>query len=474
MTTILPSATLSPVTPAFVAALRRSFAGELFEPGDDGYEQARLIWNGAITRRPGLIARCSGTADVLATVRAAREHGILTAIRGGGHNVAGNALCEGGVVLDLSALRGVRVDPVARLARVQAGVLIGALDRETQAFGLACPAGIVTETGVAGLTLGGGIGWLMRKWGLTCDNLRSADVVTADGQAVTASRADHDELFWALRGGGGNFGVVTSFEFDAHPLGPQVLAGLVLYPAERAEQVLRAYRDHLTDAPDELCTGLSLRIAPVAPYLPASVHGRPVVGVPVLYAGPPAAGERVVAPMRALAGPPLVDLVGPTTFAVHQSLFDRSVPAGLGYHWKSHYLPPLTDAAIATLVEWAWRLPCASCYTILFHLGGAVARPDPADAAFEDRTAEHALNVNAVWQPGEDPDPHIEWARELWSAMAPHATGGVYVNFLGSEGEERVRAAYGPGKLARLAAVKARYDPTNFFRVNQNIAPGAP
>lgn len=452
------------------ASLREIFRGELLQPGDDGYETARRIWNGAIDRRPGLIARCTGVADVLAAVRFARERNLVVAVRGGGHNVAGTAVCDDGLVIDLSPMKGMRVDPAARTARAEPGLLWGEFDRETQVFGLAGPGGIVTHTGIAGLTLGGGIGWLMRRHGLTCDNLRSADVVTADGRFVTASAMENPDLFWGIRGGGGNFGIVTSFEFQLHPVGPTVLAGPVFYPAARAGEVLRLYRDYARAAPPELTTILSLRHAPAVPFLPEHLHGKPVIAIIVCHAGAIEAAERVVAPLRRF-GPPLVDLIKPTAYTAHQGLFDATVPHGLHYYWKSDFLPELTDEVIETLIAHAWTAPSRKSFTIIFQLGGEVRRAAESDTAFGNRDAAYALNINSVWESPEDAEPQIQWARRYWEAVHPLSAGRVYMNFLGSEGEDRVRAAYGARTYERLVALKNTYDPTNFFRLNQNITP---
>jgi FAD/FMN-containing dehydrogenase len=374
------------------------------------------------------------------------------------------------MVIDLSPMKGIWVDPMACTARAQPGLLWGEFDHETQAFGLATPGGIVTHTGIAGLTLGGGIGWLMRKHGLTCDNLLSADVVTAEGRFLSASAREHADLFWGLRGGGGNFGIVTSFEYRLHPEGPLVLAGVVLYLAERAPEVLRFYRDYIATVPDELTTIVNLRQAHAAPFLPGRLHGLPVVIIAVCYAGPVAEGERVLAPLRAF-GAPLIDLIRPTPYTAHQGMFDASVPHGLHYYWKSDYLGELSDEAIDILVAHAWRASSPKSYTIMFQLGGAIRRVSDDETAFEDRHAHHALNINAVWSDALESARHMQWARDFWGAMHPISNGGVYVNFLGNEGEERVRAAYGTAKYARLVAVKNQYDPTNLFCLNQNIQP---
>ena len=455
---------------AALAGLTPHFRGELIRPGGTQYDDARAVWNGAIDRRPGLIARCTGSADVRAAVRFAREHDLLVSVRGGGHNVAGTAVCDGGLVIDLSPMKGLWVDPVGRTARAQPGLLSGEFDRETQAFALAAPGGIISHTGIAGLTLGGGLGWLMRRHGLAADNVLSADVVTADGDCLRASAEEHAELFWGLRGGGGNFGVVTSFEYRLHPVGPIVLAGVMLYPAAKAREVLGFYHDFIETAPDELTTIVVLRMAPPAPFLPAWVHGQPVVVIGACYAGPVEEGERVVRPLRQF-GEPLVDLIRATPYVSHQAFFDATAPHGLRYYWKSEYVPSLSDALIDMLAERAWSVPTPESYAIIFHLGGAVARHDPQSSAFEDRRAAHAVNIDAVWsEPAREP-ACIAWTRELWEAVRPYSTGRVYVNFLGEEGQDRVRAAYGETKYERLRVLKRRYDPTNFFRLNQNIQP---
>jgi FAD/FMN-containing dehydrogenase len=451
--------------------LRASFRGDLLLPTSAGYETARRIWNGMIDRYPACIARCTGVADVVAAVRFARERDLLVAVRSGGHGVAGHAVCDGGLVIDLSLMKGIRVDPRARTARAQAGVLWGELDRETQLHGLATVGGIVTHTGIAGLTLGGGIGWLMRKYGATADNLISVDLVTADGDHVTASEAVNADLFWGIRGGGGNFGIVTSFEYRLHPVGPMVLAGPIFHPLRDAPEVLRFYREFAAAAPDELTTIFNLRIAPPLPFLPEAVHGKPIVMVGACYAGSPQDGADVVRPLKEL-GSPIVDLLEPKSYLRLQSMFDASVPHGWHYYWKSVELPPLTDESIDTLVEHASALTSPKSYCIVFQLGGALSRVGPERTAYAQRDAAHNVNINAVWTE-DDPEPerHIAWARDFFDAMQPHARGRVYVNFLGDEGQDRVRAAYGEHNYARLTQLKRTYDETNFFRHNQNIRP---
>ncbi|HET6623516.1 MAG TPA: FAD-binding oxidoreductase [Gaiellaceae bacterium] len=451
--------------------LRDSVQGLVIGPEDERYDEARSIWNGAIDRRPARIVRCTGVADVAAAIRFARERELPLSVRAGGHGVGGHAVCDGGLVIDLSPLKGIRVDPARRSARAEAGVLWGELDRETQLFGLATVGGIVTHTGIAGLTLGGGIGWLMRKHGATVDNLLSADVVTADGQLVRASEDENADLFWGIRGGGGNFGIVTSFEYRLHPVGPIVLAGPVFYALEDAPEVLRSYRELIAAAPDELTTIFELSVAPPAPFLPEEVHGTQVVMVGACYAGSPDEGAEVVRPLKEL-GPPIADLLEPKPYTELQSMFDPMVPHGWHRYWKSVELPPLTDEAVDALVEHAPPVTSPKSYCIVFQLGGALSRVGEHQTAFSQRDAAHNVNINAVWTE-EDPDAerHIAWARGFFDALQPHAGGRVYVNFLGEEGRDRVRQAYGERNYLRLVELKRAYDPTNVFRTNQNIEP---
>jgi FAD/FMN-containing dehydrogenase len=445
--------------------------GELLLPTSPGYDAARAIWNGAIDRRPACIARCTGVADVVTAVRFARDRDLPVGVRSGGHGVGGHALCDGGLVIDLSPMKAIRVDPAARTARAEAGVLWGELDRETQLFGLATVGGIVTHTGIAGLTLGGGIGWLMRKHGATVDNLLAADVVTAQGELVTASEQETPDLFWAIRGGGGNFGIVTSFEYRLHPVGPLVLAGPVFHRLEDAPAVLRFYRELVAAAPDELTTIFELSVAPPVPFLPEDVHGKPIVMVGACYAGASDEGAEVVRPLKEF-GRPIADLLEPKPYTALQSMFDPFVPHGWHRYWKSVELPPLTDDAIDTLVEHASAFTSPRSYCIVFQLGGALGRVGEDETAFSQREAAHNVNINAVWTE-EDPnaESHVAWARDFFDALQPHAGGRVYVNFLGDEGQDRVRAAYGERTYERLARLKRVHDPTNFFRSNQNIRP---
>lgn len=462
------------VSEAAVHELRTQLGGAVILPGDADYDAARAVWNGAIDRRPALIARCHGVADVLAALRFARTHGLLVAVRGGGHNVAGFGTCDGGIVIDLGPMKGVRVDPEARTARAQPGLTWGKFDRETQAFGLATTGGLVTTTGIAGFTLGGGIGWLMRKHGLTIDNLVSADVVTADGRLVTASAERHPDLFWALRGGGGNFGVVTSFEYRLHPVGPSVLGGVGLHPVERAGEVLRFYNQWTATLPDEMTSMVAFIAAPPLPFIPEPLHGTSMIAVAVCYAGSVEDGQRVAQPLLAF-GPPEVAHVGPVPYTVLQGMFDASAPRGIHAYWKTHYVADLSDATIDALVAETARMRPLSPFTTLHvhHLEGAVGRIAPDATAFPHRAPRYVMNIVGMWTAGEPPEPHIAWVRGTFDAMQPFATGAPYLNFLGDEGADRVRAAYGAATYDRLAAIKQRYDPTNLFRVNQNIRPAA-
>ena len=452
--------------------LKSGVRGELCLPGAAGYEEARSIWNAMIDRRPAAVVRAAGASDVMQTVRLAARRGLLLSVRGGGHNIAGNAVCDGGLMLDLSPMRSVRVDPVARKVRVEPGALLGDLDKETQAFGLVTPTGINSTTGVAGLALGGGFGWLSRKLGLTVDNLRSADVVTAAGELVRASASEHPDLFWAIRGGGGNFGVVTSFELELHPLGPEVLAGLIVHPFRDAKAVLQEYRRLCAAAPDELCCWAVMRKAPPLPFLPAEVHGTEVLVLALCYAGDVTAGEKAARPFRAL-GQPIADVVGPHPFSGWQTAFDPLLTPGARNYWKSHDFLELSDGLLDVLLGAVTTLPTPECEIFVASLGGAINRVPAAATAYPHRDVAFVMNVHTRWRDAAQDQACVEWARRLHAAAAPFATGGVYVNFMPADEAQRVPAgAYGPN-FARLAAVKAKYDPTNLFRMNQNVAPSA-
>jgi FAD/FMN-containing dehydrogenase len=452
-----------------VRGLNGAFAGELIGPGDGRYETARRVWNGMVDRRPALIARCAGEDDVVAALGFARERGLPVAVRGGGHNVAGNAVCDGGVVIDLGGLKAIAVDPDRRTARVAPGVLLGELDRATQAFGLATPTGNVSMTGVAGLTLGGGLGWIARKHGPACDNLLSARVVTADGECVVASAEENADLLWGLRGGGGNFGVVTSFEYRLHPVGPEVIAGGVLHAFADAPEVFRFFADFVATAPDELSvTASTFRAPPGMPIAP-EMHGELVTVLAVCWAGDLAAGERALRPLRSF-GRPLADFVAPMPYTTLQTGSDAAYPSGQQNYWKSHYVDEITDGVIATLMEHAPLMASPQSSFYFQHLGGAIGRQRIEAAAFGHRDAAFDFAILTVWQDRAEDAEHLAWARDFAAAMQPYATG-VYVNNLGVEGADRVRAAYAPATYERLVALKDAYDPDNVFRLNQNVMP---
>jgi hypothetical protein len=449
--------------------LRRTFKGGLVRPEDPAYDEHRRIWNGSIDRSPALIARCTEAEDVAAALGLARESGLELAVRSGGHSYPGLSVCDAGIVIDLGQMKGLSIDPEARTARAQAGVLLGEMDREAQEFGLAVPAGIVTHTGLAGLTLGGGVGWLERKYGLTIDQLLSVDVVTAEGELVRASEEENADLFWGLRGGGGNFGIVTEFEFRLNPVGPMVLAGAVIWPVEDSPDVLRFYGDWIQGVPEELTTIVTHRRVLPLPTIPEELHGRHVVIVGCCYAGPIDEGERVLKPLRDF-GSPLLDGCAPMPFVTHQGSLDPAFPHGWSYYIRSCNLAELNDEVIDTFADHGRRIASPVSVFSVFHLGGAVARVSEEESAFTGREAGHVVNVIGITTTGEGFDHEREWARRLWSALEPHHQN-VNVNFLMAEGEDRVRAAYGAEKYDRLKALKRTWDPDNVFRLNQNIRP---
>ncbi len=445
--------------------------GKLALPGEAGYDEARTVWNAMIDRRPGAVVRCAGAADVVRAVAFARDHDLVLSVRAGGHNIAGKAVGDGALLLDLTPMKSVRIDPARRIAWVEPGVTLGEFDNEAQAYGLATPLGTNSTTGVAGLTLGGGFGWISRKYGMSIDNLLSVDIVTADGALRRASEAENADLFWAVRGGGGNFGVVTSFEFRLHPVGPEVLSGLIFHPQEQARELLPRYRRIVAEAPDDLTCWVVLRKAPPLPFLPETVHGTDVMIFAACYAGDMAEGEKAVAPLRAL-GAPIADVIGPHPFTGWQAAFDPLLTPGARNYWKSHDFTELSEAATEVILDHAGRLPTPECEIFIGHLGGAVNRVAADATAYPHRDADFIMNVHTRWQdPAQDRDC-VRWARDLFDAAKPFATGGVYVNFLGEDEADRLPGAYG-AKLARLSAIKAKYDPANLFRVNQNIAPKA-
>ena len=447
--------------------------GGALGPADDAYNEARKVWNATVDRRPALIARCLTDGDVQAAVRFAAAHRMLLSVRGGGHHIAGNAVAEGGLMIDLSGTRTISIDAAKRTAHVAAGALLSDFDRESQAHGLATPLGINSTTGDAGLTLGGGFGWLTRRHGMTVDNLLSATVVTADGAVRVVSTTSEPDLFWALRGGGGNFGVVTSFEFQLHPIGPEVYAGLVVYPFSQARQVLRAWRDFTADIPDELSVWTVLRKAPPLPFLPASAHGTEVVIFPLVYSGDVEAGKRAAEPVLQF-GDPIGTALAPTPYTAFQSAFDPLLTPGGRNYWKSNNFSTLTDAALDIMIASAGRLPGPECEIFVAQLGGAMARVKPAATAFFGRDARYIMNVHGRWSDARDDERVRAWTRRAFQDAAPHATASGYVNFLTEDESERVAASYGTN-YPRLQTVKLRFDPGNLFRMNLNIVPaGAP
>ncbi|HEX2196020.1 MAG TPA: FAD-binding oxidoreductase [Actinomycetota bacterium] len=457
------------IAPDRFATLRSRFRGALLGPGEEGYDEARRVWNGAIDRRPALIARCAGADDVALAVRFAREEDLLVSVKGGGHAVAGHAVCDDGLMIDLSLMKAVRVDPAARTARAAGGLLWAELDRATQPHGLATTGGVISHTGIAGLTLGGGLGHLMRKLGLTVDNLLSVDLVTADGESLHVDGETEPDLFWGLRGGGGNFGIATAFEYRLHPVGPMVLGGPIAWPLEEAPRVLAAMNEFAVDAPDELGISPAVTLAPPAPFVPLDRIGKPMVALILVWAGDPAEGERVIAPLRAI-GSPFADAIRPLPYLFIQSMLDAGAPHGRHYYWKSHHLPALDDAVIDVIMARAESATAPFWQMNGWAVGGAVTRVDADATAVGTRRSGFDLNVLAAWPPGAgDPDEHRAWVREGWSALQPHATG-VYTNFLSDEGARGVEIAYGD-RLGRLTALKDRYDPENVFRMNANIPP---
>jgi FAD/FMN-containing dehydrogenase len=460
---------IASLTPEALVGFRAALGGQALLPGDIGYDQARTVWNATVDKRPGLVVRCAGPSDVVQAVRFARQHDLLLAVRAGGHNIAGKAVADGALLIDLSQMRSVRVDRAARVAWVEPGATLADFDRETQAFGLTTPVGINSTTGIAGLTLGGGFGWTSRNFGMSIDNLISVDVVTADGQMHRASEKENADLFWALRGGGGNFGIVTGFEFRLHALGPQVLSGLLIHPFADAPKLLRDYRSFVAQAPNELTAWVVLRKAPPLPFLPKEWHGKEVMIIAVCFLGDPGVGERALAPLRTL-GRPIADVIGPHPFVGWQQAFDPLLTAGARNYWKSHDFRELSDGLFAQLVEFAGRLPTAECEIFIANVGGAMARVPVEATAFAGRDANFVMNVHTRWQEARDDARCIGWAREFYNATRPYASSTAYVNFLPDEDGERLSTTYG-GNYAKLREIKAKYDPENVFRVNQNIKP---
>jgi FAD/FMN-containing dehydrogenase len=450
----------------FAASLR---GGAVLTASSPDYDEARTLWNAMIDRRPAMIVRCATVDDVVQAVQFARAHDLVIAVRGGGHNIAGNALCDNGLVIDLSRMTNVTVDEAAKRATVEAGCLLSMVDAETQKYGLATPLGINSTTGVAGLTLGGGFGWLSRRLGLTIDNLVGADMVLANGSRVRVSATENPDLFWGIRGGGGNFGIVTSFEYQLHKIGPEVLSGLIVHPLEDAKKVLQFYREFFKTTPDELVCWPVLRKAPPVPFLPAEWHGREVLVLAVCYSGSIEEGLKVAKPLRDF-GTPIADVIAPNPYAGWQQALDPLLSAGARNYWKSHDFAELSDGLLDTLIDFAKRLPDPQTDIALAQLGGAVARVPHEATAYNHRDGQHVMNVHGRWADPALDDACIAWCRELFAATAQYATGSVYVNFMTQEEGDRVRAAYGEN-YNRLVALKNKYDPTNLFRVNQNIRP---
>jgi FAD/FMN-containing dehydrogenase len=443
-----------------VAALSSRLRGEVLRPGDNGYEGARKVWNGMIDKRPALIVRCAGISDVVDAIRFGREHDLLASVRGGGHNIAGKAVCSGGLMIDLSAMRSVQIDPVKRTARVEGGALLGDLDHEAQVHGLATTAGVVTHTGVGGLTLGGGVGRLARKYGLACDNLSAVEVVTAAGDVLMAGATESPDLFWALRGGGGNFGIVTAFEFQLHPVGPEVLGGKVVHPLEKARAALEFYHDYSRTAPEELSADAIFLTSP---------DGDRVLAISVCCIGPIEEGERVLQPLRQF-GPPVLDDIGPLPYTEVQAASDDFFPIGLRFYWKSHFLKEISSDAVEATVSHFAGVPSPRSLLVFQQFGGAVGRVGRSETAFWHRDVQWDNFPVSAWTNPAETETHVQWVREWWDLMKPFSMGGEYVNNLGEEAEDRVRASYG-ANYERLVSLKNKYDPGNFFRLNANIIP---
>ncbi|SPB13000.1 putative oxidoreductase [Caballeronia novacaledonica] len=454
-----------------IDTLKASVRGRVISPSEADYDEARKVWNATIDRRPALIVRCAGTADVIAALAFARDKGLLVSIRGGSHNIAGSAVSDDALMIDLSALKSVRIDPQAKRAYVEPGALLADFDHEAQAFGLATPLGINSTTGIAGLTLGGGFGWISRKFGVTVDNLVAAEIVTADGTWRRVSADSEPDLFWALRGGGGNFGVVTLFEYKLHELGPQIYGGLVVYPLEQADEVLPKYREFVAQCPDELTVWAVLRLAPPLPFLPEDAHGKPVVVLASCYVGPVENGESMLAPVRRF-GTPYGEHLGAMPFTAWQKAFDPLLTPGERNYWKSHNFASLNDETFGILTNAVKTLPSTQCEVFIGAMGGQTNRV-PVDAtAYANRDSIYTINIHGRWSDAADDEKCTKWSRDMFAAMTPHAIGSVYVNFMTGEEGDRVKAAYGPN-YERLAEVKRRYDPDNVFRSNQNVMPAA-
>lgn len=466
----------SPVQPNFSEAALNAFAaklqGRLILPNDDEYDDARAVWNGMIDRHPALIARCTSVEDVVASIHFAREHELLVSVRGGGHNVAGHATNDGGIVIDLSPMKAIHVDPTLGIARAQPGVIWGELDRATQAYGLATPGGEVSETGIAGLTLGGGMGYMRRKYGLSADNLVSVEMVTADGRVLTADETHHADLFWAVRGGGGNFGIVTSFVYKLHQIGTQVAGATTMYPISAARDVIHKWRAFTENAPDEISSAFLIWTIPPIPDFPEELHNQIVVVIDAPYIGDPQVGETILQPLRKFAKP-LVDLSGTHSYVEMQSAFDGFAPARVQrYYWKSLNARTLSDELIDRIIAYGKTRPSPRTAFVVRHLGGAMGRVPAEATAFGDRSAQFNISIDSMWVDPADDERNISWTRAVWQDLRHDSDGGVYLNFPGfqEEGQSLMRAQFGKN-YERLVAIKQQYDPTNLFRLNQNIAP---
>lgn len=453
-----------------LAQFQAGLRGALCGPGEEGYDEARTLWNAMIDREPAMVVRCRGASDVSQALKLAAEHGLSVAVRSGGHNIAGSAVCDGGLLIDLSTMKSVQVDPDSKRAWVEPGASLGDLDKETQAHALATPVGINSTTGIAGLTLGGGFGWITRKHGMTVDNLVRAEVVTASGEILRASETENSDLFWAIRGGGGNFGVVTCFEFQLHDVGPEVLSGLIVHPLDDAKDLLRSFRKIADNAPDELTVWTVLRKAPPLPFLPEEWHGKEVLVFAACYCGDMAEGEKAMAELRSL-GNPIADVIGPHPFTGWQAAFDPLLEPGARNYWKSHDFRDLPDEAIDELLGAIRALPTPECEVFIAHVGGAMSRVETDATAYPQRDSHFIMNVHTRWRDASDDKACITWARDLFDQTAKYAVGTVYVNFMPDDEGDRVEAAYGDN-YGRLAEIKAKYDPDNLFRMNQNIRPG--
>ena len=460
---------MKPSQKAQTAEFKTKIRGGVLLADDAGYDEARQIWNAMIDRKPALIARCTSAADVVQAVKFARENSLLVSVRGGGHNIAGNAVCDDGLMIDLSLMKDVQVDSTARRATVGPGCALADFDAPAQAHGLATPLGINSTTGVAGLTLGGGFGWLSRKYGMTVDNLLSADVVLADGRQVRASETENADLFWGLRGGGGNFGIVTKFEFQLHPVGPDVLSGLIVFPFDQAKSVITQFARFTEAMPDELSVWMVARKAPPLPFLPEAVHGKEVIVLPLFYAGDPAEGEKLIAPLRKF-GTPHGEHIGAQPYTAWQQAFDPLLAPGARNYWKSHNFTELSDGAIDTIIEYAGKMPSPHCEIFIGAIGGQTTRVAPDAMAYSSRDANYVLNVHGRWESAAEDQRCIAWAREFFAKSQPFASGGAYINFLTQDETDRIAFAYG-ATYSRLMEVKRKYDPTNLFRMNQNIKP---